>query len=260
MTVAEEQTTQVGDRRPVWWLAPARWWRELLIIGIGYGLYTLIQHHINVSPAPAMRHATAILTLERHLGIAVEAPLNRALVAHPALAVVANVYYVVMHEVVTPAVIFWIYRWRRGRYPYARFLLAAPTLLGFTLYYVVPVAPPRMLHGFVDSMARFTSAGSYDTGPMSHTAAQFAAFPSLHVAWALWCGVMVCWLCRRWYMRVVALCYPCATSVVVLATANHYVIDLAGGVAVCAFGAGLLWLLLPAPLPIGAEPVTDAAG
>lgn len=263
MTLADEEASREthAPARPRWWLASARWWRELLIIGIGYGLYTIIQHHINVSPAPPMRHAAAILGFERHVGMAVEQPLNAVLVAHPSLASAANFYYVVMHEVATPAVIFWVFRARRAAYPYARFLLAVPTLIGFTLYYVVPVAPPRLLPDahLVDTMGRFASPGSYSADPMAHNAAEFAAFPSLHLAWALWCGLMVCWLCRRWYVRVLAICYPMCTAVVVLATANHYLIDLAGGVAVIAFGAVLLWLLRPAPLVAPAtEPVTDA--
>jgi PAP2 superfamily len=242
----EEETGAARGSR--WWLAPAVWWRELLIISIGYGLYTLIQHHLNVSPFPALRNATDIFSFERHLGIAVERPLNHDLVAHPALASTANFYYVVMHEVVTPAVIFWVFRWRRAAYPQARFLLAVPTLIGFTLYYVVPVAPPRLLPatGMIDTMAHFVSPGSYSAGPISYTAAQFAAFPSLHFAWALWCAAMVCWLVRRWYVRVVAACYPFCTALVVLATANHYVVDLVGGLTVSALGVALLLLLQPA--------------
>ncbi len=229
-----------GPRR--WWLTPARWWLELLVIGVGYGLYTLLQHHINMLPGPALRHAAGILGLEQHLGLAVEPQLNADLVRHPVLAGIANYYYVGMHEVLTPAVILWTFRCRRTAYPYARFLLVAPTLLGFALYYLVPVAPPRLMPhtGMVDTLARFASPGSYSEGPMVHTAAQYAAFPSLHLVWALWCGVVLCGLVRRWYVRLAAVGYPVCTGVVVVATANHYLFDLAGGLVV--FGAGAVLL------------------
>lgn len=242
---AKEGTEPVA--RPRWWLAPAKWWRELLIIGIGFGLYTFIQHQINVSPVPAVRHANAFLAAERWLGIDVEAPLNGALAGHPTLATVANDYYVLLHEVVTPAVILWLFLRRRAAYPYARFLLAVPTLLGFVLYYAVPVAPPRLVPGagIVDTMAVFPGIGDYSSGPMEHTAAQFAAFPSLHFAWALWAGAMVFWLVRHWFVRALAVCYPACTGLVVLATGNHFVLDLAGGAAVTACGIGLLGLLRP---------------
>jgi hypothetical protein len=242
---AKEGTEPVA--RPRWWLAPGKWWRELLIIGVGFGLYTLIQHQINVSPAPAVRHANAFLAAEQWLGIDVEAPLNGALAGHPTLAVVANDYYVLLHEVVTPVVIVWLFLRRRAAYPYARFLLAVPTLLGFVLYYAVPVAPPRLVPGagIVDTMAAFPGVTNFSSGPMAHTAAQFAAFPSLHFAWALWAGAMVFWLVRNWVVRALAVCYPACTGLVVIATGNHFVIDLAGGAVVTACGIGLLRLLRP---------------
>lgn len=256
MAVTDEAVQQ-GTKpvaRPRWWLAPARWWRELLIIGLGFGLYTYIQHHVNVSPVPALRHADALLGAERALGIDVEPTLNGALAHHGTLATLANCYYVLLHEVLTPAVIGWLFVRRRAAYPYARFLLAVPTLLGFVLYYAVPVAPPRLLPGagVVDTMAVFPGIGDYSTGPMEHTAAQYAAFPSLHFTWALWSGAMVFWLVRRVFVRVLAVCYPACTGLVVLATGNHFVLDLAGGAAVTACGVGLLWLLRPATEPVGA--------
>jgi len=262
VTVVDEQVEETSTRRPPWWLAPARWWRELLIIGVVYGLYTVIQRHINVSPVPAMRNSTGILDLERQLGIAIEPSLNHFLVGYPWLAVAANCWYILMHEIATPAVIFWIFRWHRDRYPYARFMLAVPTLIGFTLFYVVPVAPPRLLpaSGEVDTLSRFASPGSYGDGAMAHTAAQFAAFPSLHIAWSLWCGAMICWLVRRWYVRVLAVCYPCTTALVVLVTGNHYIVDIIGGITVFVFGVSLLWLFRPADeVFVRAEPVTESS-
>ncbi|GAA4210300.1 phosphatase PAP2 family protein [Actinocatenispora rupis] len=265
MTAVDERATEgTGPtRRQPWWLAPARWWREILVIVIGYGVYTVIQHHLNVSPAPAYRNAAALLALEHRLGIAAEHPLNQLFAAHAYLATAANCWYVAMHEAATPAVLLWIFIRRRAAYPYARFLLVVPTLLGFVLYYVVPVAPPRLLPGLdmIDTMARYPGLGDYSTGAMSHTAAQYAAFPSLHLAWALWSGAMVCWLARHWCIRVLAICYPVGTALVVLGTANHYVLDLVGGVLVTAFGVWLLWLLQPAGEPFRSlESATDTPG
>ena len=59
--------------------------------------------------------------------------------------------------------------------------------------------------------------------------------PSLHVAWAAWCAAAVVAATRgRW--RHLAWLYPAATTVVVLATANHFVLDAAAGLAVTALG------------------------
>src|SRR5580704_18601652 len=59
--------------------------------------------------------------------------------------------------------------------------------------------------------------------------------PSLHVAWAAWCAATVVITTRgRW--RHLAWLYPAATTFVVLATANHFVLDAAAGLAVTALG------------------------
>jgi hypothetical protein len=65
----------------------------------------------------------------------------------------------------------------------------------------------------------------------------YAAMASLHVAWATWSAVAVITATRsRW--RHLAWLYPAATVLVVLASANHFLLDAAGGLAV--LGLGLL--------------------
>jgi len=65
----------------------------------------------------------------------------------------------------------------------------------------------------------------------------YAAMASLHVAWATWSAVAVITATRsRW--RHLAWLYPAATVLVVLASANHLLLDAAGGLAV--LGLGLL--------------------
>src|SRR5215472_1333092 len=79
----------------------------------------------------------------------------------------------------------------------------------------------------------------------------YAAMPSLHVAWAAWCAVAIVTATRgRW--RHLAWFYPAATTVVVLASANHFVLDAAAGLAVMA--AGLLATRRRAPGHAPARP------
>jgi len=55
------------------------------------------------------------------------------------------------------------------------------------------------------------------------------------VAWAAWCAAAIVAAARgRW--RHLAWLYPAATTVVVLATANHFALDAAAGLAVTALG------------------------
>ena len=63
----------------------------------------------------------------------------------------------------------------------------------------------------------------------------YAAMPSLHVAWAAWCAAAIVITTRsRW--RHLAWAYPAATALVVLASASHFLLDAAGGLAVTALG------------------------
>jgi PAP2 superfamily len=52
----------------------------------------------------------------------------------------------------------------------------------------------------------------------------YAAMPSLHVAWTAWCATSIVITTRsRW--RHLARAYPAATTLVVLASANHYLLE-----------------------------------
>ena len=116
-------------------------------------------------------------------------------------------------------------------------------LIGFTL---LPTCPPRLLdagHGFVDTMARYSAYGWWGgqasaprgLGGMTN---QYAAMPSLHVGWALWCGVMLWRHGGTRLAKAAGIAYPLLTAIVVMGTANHYLLDAVAGVAV--MGVGLL--------------------
>lgn len=71
---------------------------------------------------------------------------------------------------------------------------------------------------------------------------QFAAMPSLHVGWALWCGVMLWKFGGSRITKIAAVAYPLTITFVVMGTANHYLLDAVAGVAVMGLG---LWLSRP---------------
>ena len=102
--------------------------------------------------------------------------------------------------------------------------------------------PPRLLdlhglhYGFVDTLERFGSLWSFDSGTMQKISNQYAAMPSLHFAWSLWCALLLFPVLRHWWTKALAALYPVATLFAVVVTANHYWLDAAGG-AVC-LGAG----------------------
>lgn len=113
-------------------------------------------------------------------------------------------------------------------------------LIGFAVFWLFPVAPPRMLaaFGFVDIVGTAHSFGSWSTGTLASQANEYAAMPSLHVAWAVWCALAI-WAIRRDIpARAAVVIYAVGTCLIVMATANHYFLDVAAGALTIAAAAG----------------------
>ncbi|GAA4615495.1 phosphatase PAP2 family protein [Actinoallomurus liliacearum] len=213
-----------------------RLWREIALAAAFYCAYTLVRLLIPHDEATAYAHASQILRLEHALGIDVELDLNHALLRAPSLARPANWYYATAHFAVTLTVLVWLYRRRPQHFRRLRTALMVATgiaLLGFWLY---PLAPPRFLggQGFVDPVVALHSFGLYSSPEAGSLTNQFAAMPSMHAGWALWCAVAVVTLSRRPWVRAIATLYPIVTILVIFSTANHYVLDAAAGVLITA--------------------------
>src|ERR1035441_3091993 len=67
--------------------------------------------------------------------------------------------------------------------------------------------------------------------------------PSLHVAWAAWCGLALWQLYRRRAVAVLAIAYPLLDAFVVIATGNHYLLDVLAGFATALGALALHWAL-----------------
>ena len=225
------------------------WWREILLIGVLYGAYEVSRGLGDVDIASAKANGREIMHLERLWHLDPEPVLNSALHHFTLLAVVASYFYSVMHYLVTPAVLVWLFRRHRAEYGRARTALAISTALGLVGYLFLPTAPPRMLPGGLRDILADTQAygwwgsdGSVPRG-MGGLTNQFAAMPSLHVGWAVWCGAVIALYAKHRWSRVVGIAYPIATTLVVMATGNHYFLDAVAGLVVMAIGAVLSGLV-----------------
>ncbi len=254
MTVCE-LTSRVNERP---WAARAartgrvRWLRELALIAVLYVGYSVARLIGDADFHSAVVHARDLLALERLLHIDIEAPANAALAAWTPLAVLASYWYSLLHYVVTPAVLVWAYRRHHADYRRVRDALVLASAMGLVGFTLLPMAPPRMLPGFVDTLASTSSVGWWGgdaSAPRGLGALtnQLAAMPSLHVGWAVWVAwVVVTHSTRRW-VRVLAVAYPIGTTLVVVATANHYLLDAVAGAAGVAIAIRLSGRLSPRP-------------
>jgi hypothetical protein len=226
---------------------PAAWWREVALVAVIYVAYDVSRGLRNGNMRVADSDGKWLLQAERVLHADVERALNQGLLHAPVLAVLASYFYATLHFIVTPAVLIWLYRRHPRDYGRARSSLAVATVMGLVIFWLVPTTPPRLLPGggFHDTMAGVASwgwwggDGSAPRGLGSLTN-QLAAMPSLHVGWALWCGYWIARHAGRRYVRWLGIAYPILTGLVVMATANHYLLDVVAGAADVAMGAGIV--------------------
>ncbi|MFI1591459.1 phosphatase PAP2 family protein [Streptomyces halstedii] len=231
-----------------------RLWFEILLIAVSYWLYSLVRNAVPEQKAAALRNADRVWSLEHTLGLAFEQSVNHAVNSVTWLIVAMNYYYATLHFVITIAVLVWLFRRQPGRYGAARLVLFATTAVALLGYYLFPLAPPRLMHGgsFIDTVLLHETWGSMASGNFKQMSNQYAAMPSMHIGWSLWCGLTVFALARAPWARVLGLLYPTVTLVVIVATANHFWLDAVGGMVCLAFGYAVSYVWygsLPHRLP-----------
>ncbi|UDL99506.1 phosphatase PAP2 family protein [Streptomyces longhuiensis] len=231
-----------------------RLWFEILLIAVSYWTYSLIRNAVPEQRSQALRNADWIWRMEHLLSIAVEQSVNHAVNSVTWLIVGMNYYYATLHFIVTLGVLVWLFRYHPGRYAAARTALFATTAVALVGYYLFPLAPPRLMNGghFVDTVAVHHTWGSMASGDLKHMSNQYAAMPSMHIGWSLWCGLTIFALASAPWVRILGLLYPALTLVVIVSTANHFWLDAVGGMLCLAFGftvARLWYGALPYTLP-----------
>jgi hypothetical protein len=237
-----EPAPSAGAQAQAHTAAPARtrWWVELLVIGWLLFVYDAINNFAPLRLATALGNGRGILHVERVLHIDPELALDRWLASHHTLAAILANYYDNAHFVVTLGLLGYLWFSRADLYRPLRNSLVLVNVIGFIVFWLFPVAPPRMLDGFTDVVASTHAFGSWHTGPLASQANQLAAMPSLHMAWAAWCGLALWRIGARRWVRALALLYPCMTALAVLATGNHFVLDIVGGLLALALAVLLV--------------------
>jgi hypothetical protein len=228
MDAQREETVKTLSR------GSAEFWLILLL----YLAYELLRQLARGRASVSERNAELIRRLTPGPVRRFEWDLHAATLHHPTIHELANVYYSVLHLTVTAAVLVWAW-WRRPEeYRTYRTVLALVTVGALLIFWLFPVAPPRLMPGLERGVLDPSAVRGRFVNP-------FAAFPSLHLAWSVWCA----WAVSRhlpWPAAPLAWLYPLATAMVLVATANHYTLDLLGGMLLVALAVavvGIAWRL-----------------
>ena len=223
---------------------PLRWPWEVVLLALCLWVYNMVRNAAPEKVGTAMGHAHDVQALQDRLHVSFELSLNRFVADHEPVAQVMNYYYATLHFVVTIAVLVWLFRVHPRRYSGVRTVLFVASMVALVGFWLYPLAPPRLAQmGYVDTLKAFHTWGSFATPEVADHSNQYAAMPSLHTAWALWCGLALVVCARRTWVRVLGALYPVVTVVVIVGTANHFVLDAVAGAAVLGVGFLAQYLL-----------------
>ena len=197
-------------------------------------LYFRVRGLTEGSPALAQRHAAEVIALEQWLGIdgalGLQHQLQQVLLGIPSAVTVANWVYIWAHWPVIIATAVWLAVGRPDVFRRLRDAMTISGAVGMVVFAAYPLAPPRLVDaGLVDTVSDQSVAYRVLQPPAFVN--QYAAMPSLHAGWNLLIGIALVTAASGVLLRVVGCVLPVLMAVAVVATANHYVLDVVAGLA-----------------------------
>ncbi|MCR8945480.1 phosphatase PAP2 family protein [Streptomyces sp. OUCMDZ-4982] len=229
---------------------------ELLLIRVVYSAYAQVRLAATAGRPLAEEHGRQIHAIEQWLHIDIELWVNHTVVEITWLREFFDYYYSTFHFIVPLAILGVLYARRPADYRWARTSIGFATVLALVGFWLYPLAPPRLMPGlgFIDTIHGVQDFAKPDYGTLTGVTNQYAAMPSLHFGWSLWCGVVIVILAPKLWMKALGLLHPLFTIAAIVATANHWVLDAVGGALVVSLGFGLTYLLSG---PRKLQPVTE---
>jgi membrane-associated phospholipid phosphatase len=207
--------------------------RQVCLFLVAYGGYELVRGLVATEgEAQPSANATRIIDLERLAHVFVE-PRLQAWTAHLRwLLAGADWVYLNAHLLVTLGALTFIYVRRTESFYFVRNMFLIAMVLALVGYALYPTAPPRLMPawGFSDPIARFLGSPRAENGAAHALLNPYAAVPSMHVAFAVMVGGAMSQLVRTSRARAAWIGYPILIGFVVVATGNHFLIDVLLGV------------------------------
>jgi hypothetical protein len=212
---------------------------QFFLFFLVYNGYQLVRGITDSSRELALANADRLIDIERSLGTFFEPGLQQTLIDHtPWLIDFANFMYLNSHFVITTAFLVWLYLFRNEHFYFVRNMFMAAMLLALVGYALYPTAPPRLFpgEGFTDTIAAFTGVAQ-DSETASLLVNQYAAVPSMHIAFSLMVAVPAAALAKHVLARTLWSAYPLCVFFVIVATGNHFWLDAAAGAMVACVAA-----------------------
>jgi membrane-associated phospholipid phosphatase len=244
--------TETGRRLP-------RGWAHLgLQFAIWIGFYFAYQLARGLADhggtAEAFANGQWVIDVQRDLHSMMELTLQKGVERSDLLIQATSWTYWLSQFAVVGSALLWVYFRAHERFLRFRDTLIVANLMGLVGYVLFPTAPPRMFPeaGFVDTLAQ-SAALNHGSALVELASNPYAAMPSLHAADALIVGFAMATLVRSRWMKILWTLWPSWVWFAVMATGNHFWLDIAAGVGVAALAASVLaWHENRQAEPVGA--------
>jgi PAP2 superfamily protein len=218
--------------------------RQLLIwFGFVFA-YQVARGLADRNPAKAFANGWRVITFEQrtthHL---VELTAQRIADSSHWLLMAAAWTYWNSEFTVIGLTLLWVYLRRHGHFVWFRNTILLANVIGLIGYVFMPTAPPRMFgsFGFGDALDS-VSGLNHGSALVSIASNPYAAMPSLHAADSLIVGVVMVTVCRHWWAKAFWAFWPAWVWFCVMATANHFLVDVIAGIGVALISLAIIAL------------------
>jgi PAP2 superfamily len=226
-------------------ILPRGWLDLLWQLSLWFGFLLVYQVARGIAdrhPSKAFENALTVIDIEQRLNALFELDLQRWIHSSEFLTTLTSWTYWMSQFTVVGLTLLWVYLRRNDSFLRFRNTIMLANVIGLVGYVLLPTAPPRMFpgFGFVDTLNRFGTV-SHGSGLVELASNPYAAMPSLHAADALIVGIVLATVVKRWIFKVIWLLWPAWVWFTVMATANHFWLDIVAGVAVAGVAAAVIY-------------------
>ena len=223
-----------------------RGWLDLfrqILIWFGFVFaYQLARGIADRDDRAAFDNARGIIDVERRATGLWELSLQSWAESSHTIAVSMQWTYWLSQFAVVGLALLWVYLRRHESFTRFRNVLILTNVIGLVGYVLLPTAPPRMLpeFGFVDTLATLGSP-NHGSSFVQLASNPYAAMPSLHSADALIVGIALAVFVRSPILKLLWLAWPVWVWISVMATGNHFWLDIAAGILVAGIAAPIVY-------------------
>ena len=203
-----------------------------VVVGLScYAAYLAVRHDVwnERGRARARSNAARVAEFERRVGIDVEPRVQHLALRVPGITSFLNASYAAGNVALSVGWLLLLFGRRDPAFARERAAAVVAFAGALPVFALFSTAPPRVLDGFVDT---FGGPGrGLDDPRLVRFYNPIAAMPSHHLAFATVTGMGLAARRRSRLGRAWWRTYPAAVAVVVVATANHFVVDVLAGAA-----------------------------